>query len=44
MVKHRKNLVTGRQFRAAGVLAGLIQRTLGVALGVGERAVRFWER
>jgi transcriptional regulator with XRE-family HTH domain len=39
-----KNLVTGRQLRAARVLAGLTQRTLGAALGVDERAVRFWER
>ena len=38
------NLVTGRQLRAARVLAGLTQRTLGAALGVDERAVRFWER
>ena len=38
------NLVTGRQLRAARVLAGLTQRTFGAALGVDERAVRFWER
>jgi transcriptional regulator with XRE-family HTH domain len=38
------NLVTGRQLRAARVLAGLTQRTLGAALGVDERQVRFWER
>ena len=38
------NLATGRQLRAARVLAGLTQRTLGAALGVDERAVRFWER
>jgi transcriptional regulator with XRE-family HTH domain len=38
------NLITGRQLRAARVLAGLTQRTLGAALGVDERAVRFWER
>jgi len=25
-------------------LTGLTQRTLGAALGVDERAVRFWER
>ena len=41
---HSTNLVTGRQLRAARVLAGLTQRTLGAALGVDERAVRFWER
>ena len=38
------NLVTGRQLRAARVLAGLTQRTLGSALGVDERSIRFWER
>ncbi len=40
MALQSKNLVTGRQLRAARVLAGLTQRTLGV----DERAVRFWER
>jgi hypothetical protein len=40
---HSRNLCTGRQLRAARVLAGLTQRTLGAALGVDERAVRFWE-
>lgn len=44
MAGHSSNLVTGRQLRAARVLAGLTQRTLGAALGVDERAVRFWER
>ncbi len=44
MALQSKNLVTGRQLRAARVLAGLTQRTLGAALGVDERAVRFWER
>ena len=44
MAFYSKNLVTGRQLRAARVLAGLTQRTLGAALGVDERAVRFWER
>ena len=43
MAFYTKNLVTGRQLRAARVLAGLTQRTLGAALGVDERAVRFWE-
>ncbi len=37
-------LITGRQLRAARVLAGLTQRTLGAALGVDERQIRFWER
>jgi hypothetical protein len=41
---HPSNLITGRQLRAARVLAGLTQRTLGAALGVDERQVRFWER
>ena len=43
MAFHSKNLCTGRQLRAARVLAGLTQRTLGAALGIDERAVRFWE-
>ncbi len=38
------NLITGRQLRAARVLAGLTQRTLGAAVGVDERQIRFWER
>ena len=42
--RHSTNLVTGRQLRAARVLAGLTQRTLGAALGVDERQIRFWER
>jgi DNA-binding transcriptional regulator YiaG len=37
-------LVTGRQLRAARTLAGLTQKTLGHALGIDQRAVRFWER
>ena len=44
MARYSKNLATGRQLRAARVLAGLTQRSLGAALGVDERAVRFWER
>jgi transcriptional regulator with XRE-family HTH domain len=44
MTTYCTNLVNGRQLRAARVLAGLTQRTLGAALGVDERAVRFWER
>ena len=38
------NLVTGRQLRAARTLAGMTQRDLAAALGINERAVRFWER
>lgn len=44
MVEVGSCLVTGRQLRAARVLAGLTQRGLGVALGVDERQIRFWER
>ena len=44
IARHSKNLVTGRELRSARVLAGLTQCTLGAALGVDERAVRFWER
>jgi transcriptional regulator with XRE-family HTH domain len=39
-----RNLCNGRQLRAARVLAGLTQRTLGAALGLNERSIRFWER
>ena len=38
------NLITGRQLRAAYILAGLTQRTLRPALVVDERQIRFWER
>ena len=38
------NLINPRQLRAARTMAGLTQRGLGVALGVDERQVRFWER
>ena len=41
MARYSTNLVTGRQLRAARVLAGLTQRTLGAALGVDERQIRF---
>ena len=44
MSQRSKNLINGRQLRAARVLAGLTQRTFGAAMGVDERAVRFWER
>ena len=44
MAFYSKNLVTGRQLRAARVLAGLTQKTLAAALGLNERAVRLWER
>ena len=44
MQDHPSNLVTGRQLRAARVLADLTQRTLGQALGVDEKQVRFGGR
>jgi transcriptional regulator with XRE-family HTH domain len=37
------NIVSGRQLRAARVLAGLTQRQLAQAVGVDERATRYWE-
>jgi DNA-binding XRE family transcriptional regulator len=37
------NIVTGRQLRAARVLARLTQKELAQAVGVHERACRFWE-
>jgi len=37
------NIVSGRQLRAARTLAGLTQRELAGAVGVHERAARYWE-
>jgi transcriptional regulator with XRE-family HTH domain len=37
------NIVTGRQLRAARILAGLTQKQLAQAVGVHERAARYWE-
>jgi DNA-binding XRE family transcriptional regulator len=37
------NIVTGRQLRSARILAGLTQREFSKAVGVNERAVRYWE-
>lgn len=37
------NIVTGRQLRAARILAGLTQKELARAVGVHERAARYWE-
>ena len=37
------NIVTGRQLRAARILAALTQRQLAKAVGVHERCVRYWE-
>ena len=38
------HLKTGRQLRAARALAGLSQKSLGAALGLDQRTVRFMER
>ena len=37
------NIITGRQLRAARILAALTQRQLAHAVGVHERAARYWE-
>jgi transcriptional regulator with XRE-family HTH domain len=37
------NLKTGRQLRAARVLAGLSQKQLAQKVGVHERTARYWE-
>jgi transcriptional regulator with XRE-family HTH domain len=37
------NIITGRQLRAARILAGLTQGQLAQAVGVHERAARYWE-
>jgi transcriptional regulator with XRE-family HTH domain len=37
------NITTGRQLRAARILAGLTQRQLAQAVGVHERTARYWE-
>jgi transcriptional regulator with XRE-family HTH domain len=37
------NIVTGRQLRAARIFSGLTQQKLAKAVGVHERAVRYWE-
>jgi transcriptional regulator with XRE-family HTH domain len=37
------NIITGRQLRAARILAGLTQKQLAHAVGVNERAARYWE-
>jgi hypothetical protein len=37
------NIVTGRQLRAAHILAGLTQRQLAQAVGDHERTARYWE-
>ena len=40
---NKSNIVSGRQLRAARVLAGLTQKQLAQAVGVHERAARYWE-
>jgi transcriptional regulator with XRE-family HTH domain len=37
------NIITGRQLRAARILANLTQKQLAQAVGVHERAARYWE-
>ncbi len=37
------NITTGRQLRVARILAGLTQKQLAHAVGVHERAARYWE-
>ncbi len=37
------NIATGRQLRAARVLAGMSQQQFAKAIGVNERAIRYWE-
>jgi transcriptional regulator with XRE-family HTH domain len=37
------NIITGRQLRAARILPGLTQRQVAMAVGVHERAARYWE-
>ena len=37
------NIVTGRQLRAARILAGLTQKQFAKATGFHERAARYWE-
>jgi transcriptional regulator with XRE-family HTH domain len=37
------NIITGRQLRAARILAGLTQKQFAQAAGVHERCARYWE-
>jgi transcriptional regulator with XRE-family HTH domain len=37
------NIVSGKQLRAARVLAGLTQRQFAEEVGVHERSARYWE-
>jgi transcriptional regulator with XRE-family HTH domain len=38
------NIVSGRQLRAARMLAGLTQAQLSTEAGFGPRAAKYWER
>jgi transcriptional regulator with XRE-family HTH domain len=38
------NIINGRQLRAARILAGLTQKQFAAAVGVHERAARYWEQ
>jgi hypothetical protein len=40
---YKSNIVSGRQLRAARVLAGLTQAQLAAAAGHHENACRYWE-
>jgi transcriptional regulator with XRE-family HTH domain len=40
---NKSNIMSGRQLRAARILAGLTQKQLAQAVGVHERAARYWE-
>jgi len=37
------DVISGRKLRAVRILAGLTQRQLAQAVGVNERAARYWE-
>jgi transcriptional regulator with XRE-family HTH domain len=39
----KSNLVSGRQLRAARVLAGLTQAELAIEAGFARRAAKYWE-
>ena len=39
----KSNIVSGRQLRAARVLAGLTQRQLSIESGFAARAAKYWE-
>jgi hypothetical protein len=43
MIAIKSNLVSGRQLRAARMLAGLTQARLSMEAGFNPRACRYWE-